>query len=106
MQNDPLLQILILLAASVCVVAGVRRLALPAILGYLAVGMLLGPHALALASDNGTTRLLADFGGYGALFTEMLSASAFLHENPSESPFTRRRDCEGPVFYQFRISSG
>src|SRR5258708_18979481 len=60
--NDPLLQILMLLTASVCVVAAVRRLALPAILGYLAVGMLLGPHALALAADNETTQLLADFG--------------------------------------------
>ena len=43
--NDPLLQILILLFASVCVIAAVRRIALPGILGYLAVGMLLGPHA-------------------------------------------------------------
>ncbi len=67
--NDPLLQILILLAASVCVVAGVRKLALPAILGYLAVGMLLGPHALALAADNDTTRLLADFGVVFLVFT-------------------------------------
>ncbi len=67
--GDPLLQILILLAASVCVVAGVRRLALPAILGYLAVGMLLGPHALALAADNDTTRLLADFGVVFLVFT-------------------------------------
>jgi tRNA-dihydrouridine synthase len=73
-------------------------------------GLRIAP-ALFLAPMAGVTnsafrRLLADFGGYGALFTEMLSASAFLHENPSESPFTRRRDCEGPVFYQFRISSG
>jgi CPA2 family monovalent cation:H+ antiporter-2 len=67
--NDPLLQILILLAASVCVVAGVRKLALPAILGYLAVGMLLGPHALALAADNETTQLLADFGVVFLVFT-------------------------------------
>src|SRR5580658_11197145 len=67
--NDPLLQILILLAASVFVVAGVRKLALPAILGYLAVGMLLGPHALALAVDNDTTRLLADFGVVFLVFT-------------------------------------
>ncbi|MFI4890521.1 MAG: cation:proton antiporter [Steroidobacterales bacterium] len=67
--HDPLLQILILLAASVCVVAAVRRLALPAILGYLAVGMMLGPHALALAADNGTTRLLADFGVVFLVFT-------------------------------------
>ncbi len=67
--NDPLLQILILLAASVCVVAAVRKLALPAIVGYLAVGMLLGPHALALAADNETTQLLADFGVVFLVFT-------------------------------------
>src|SRR5258708_10457857 len=69
MHNDPLLQILILLAASVCVVAGVRKLKLPAILGYLVVGMLLGPHAMALAVDNETTQLLADFGGVFLVFT-------------------------------------
>src|SRR6202047_368648 len=69
MHNDPLLQILILLAASVCVVAGVRKLALPAILGYLVVGMLLGPHAFSLAADNETTRLLADFGVVFLVFT-------------------------------------
>jgi CPA2 family monovalent cation:H+ antiporter-2 len=69
MHNDPLLQILILLTASVCVVAAVRKLALPAILGYLAVGMLLGPHVLALAADNETTRLLADFGVVFLVFT-------------------------------------
>jgi CPA2 family monovalent cation:H+ antiporter-2 len=68
-RNDPLLQILILLTASVCVVAGVRKLALPAILGYLVVGMLLGPHALALAVDNETTQLLADFGVVFLVFT-------------------------------------
>jgi monovalent cation:H+ antiporter-2, CPA2 family len=67
--NDPLLQILILLAASVCVVAGVRKLKLPAILGYLAVGMLLGPHAFALALDTETTQLLADFGVVFLVFT-------------------------------------
>ena len=67
--NDPLLQILILLTASVCVVAAVRKLALPAILGYLAVGMLLGPHALALTANNETTQLLADFGVVFLVFT-------------------------------------
>jgi CPA2 family monovalent cation:H+ antiporter-2 len=69
MHNDPLLQILILLSASVCVVAGVRKLALPAILGYLAVGMLLGPHAFGLVVDNDTIRLLADFGVVFLVFT-------------------------------------
>src|SRR5882757_8334088 len=69
MHTDPLLQILILLAASICVVAGVRKLALPAILGYLVVGMLLGPRALAVAVDNETTQLLADFGVVFLVFT-------------------------------------
>jgi len=69
MDNDPLLQILILLTASICVVAAVRKLALPAILGYLVVGMLVGPHALGWAADNDTTRLLADFGVVFLVFT-------------------------------------
>jgi len=67
--------------------------------------------ALFLAPMAGVThsafrRLLADYGGYGALFTEMVSASAFLKEDPQASPFTRRRECEGPVFCQFRIAAG
>src|SRR5271170_519414 len=69
MRNDPLLQILILLTASLGVVAGVRKLKLPAILGYLAVGMLLGPHAFALALNTETTQLLADFGVVFLVFT-------------------------------------
>jgi CPA2 family monovalent cation:H+ antiporter-2 len=69
MHRGPLLQILILLTAAVGVVAGVRKLAMPAILGYLVVGMLLGPHALGVAADNETTRLLADFGVVFLVFT-------------------------------------
>lgn len=65
--------------------------------------------ALFLAPMAGIThsafrRLLADFGGYGALFTEMVSASAFLREKLDQSPFTKRRGNEGAVVYQFRIS--
>jgi tRNA-dihydrouridine synthase len=65
--------------------------------------------ALFLAPMAGVTnsafrRLLSDFGGYGALFTEMLSASAFLQDKTDESPFTKHRACEGPVIYQFRVS--
>lgn len=65
--------------------------------------------ALFLAPMAGVTnsafrRLLSDFGGYGALFTEMLSASAFLQDKTDESPFIKRRDCEGHVIYQFRVS--
>lgn len=35
-------------------------------------------------------RLLSDFGGYGALFTEMLSARAVLVEDLHHSPFTKK----------------
>jgi tRNA-dihydrouridine synthase B len=71
-------------------------------------GTIIAP-ALFLAPMAGITnsafrRLLADFGGYGALTTEMLSASAFLHENAATSAFSKRRDCEGLVIYQLRIS--
>jgi len=38
--------ILILLAAAVLAVVACRFLALPPIIGYLAVGLVLGPHAL------------------------------------------------------------
>lgn len=72
-------------------------------------GATLVAPALFLAPMAGITnsafrRLLGDYGGYGALFTEMVSASAFLRERSDQSPFTKRRACEGPVIYQFRIS--
>jgi tRNA-dihydrouridine synthase len=50
-------------------------------------------------------RLVADFGGYGALFTEMLSAGALLNETFANSPYVRRRPEEGPVFYQLLIGN-
>jgi tRNA-dihydrouridine synthase len=49
-------------------------------------------------------RLVSDFGGYGALFTEMLSGPALLHESLTRSAFTKRRSCEGEVFYQLRLN--
>src|SRR5215470_16034882 len=65
----PLAQALILLAGSVFLVTLVRRLALPTSLAYLVVGLVLGPHALGVVSDSGTTRLLADLGVAFLLFT-------------------------------------
>ena len=53
--------LLYLLAAVVGVVA-FRMLRLPPMLGYLAVGVLIGPHALALAQDSAGVRYLAEFG--------------------------------------------
>src|SRR5436190_20616122 len=57
-----LLLILLLLAASVIVVAICRAVRLPPILGYLLVGIALGPHALAVVPDDAATRELAEFG--------------------------------------------
>jgi CPA2 family monovalent cation:H+ antiporter-2 len=65
----PLAQALILLAGSVFLVTLVRRLALPTSVAYLLVGLTLGPHALAVVSDSGMTRLLAELGVAFLLFT-------------------------------------
>jgi len=65
----PLTQGLILLAGSVLLVTVVRRLALPTSVAYLLVGLALGPYALGVVSDSGTTRLLADLGVAFLLFT-------------------------------------
>jgi len=69
MRGDILSQILILLAGSVAVLSVVRRVDLPPILGYLVVGMLLGPHALGLASDTASVQLLAEIGVVFLVFT-------------------------------------
>ncbi|HEY4749137.1 MAG TPA: cation:proton antiporter [Steroidobacteraceae bacterium] len=66
---SPLTQALILLAGSVFLVTLVRRLALPTSVAYLGVGLVLGPHALGVVSDSGTTRLLAELGVAFLLFT-------------------------------------
>src|SRR5579872_3362017 len=67
--TEPLSQILILLATAVFAVTLVRRVALPTTVAYLAVGLALGPHALALVSDSNTARLLGELGVAFLLFT-------------------------------------
>ncbi|HYM33781.1 MAG TPA: cation:proton antiporter, partial [Steroidobacteraceae bacterium] len=69
MQSSVLTQLLILLTFSVLVVAAFRRFKLPPILGYLAVGMLLGPSMLNLAPSGPTTHALAEFGVVFLVFT-------------------------------------
>jgi len=69
MPGDILSQILILLAGSVVVLSLVRRFALPPIVGYLVAGMVLGPHALGLASETGPVHLLAEIGVVFLVFT-------------------------------------
>ncbi len=55
------LTLLYLLAAVLGVVA-CRSLKLPPMLGYLTAGILIGPHALALAQDSEVVRHLGEFG--------------------------------------------
>ena len=53
---------LLYLLAAVAGVVGCRLLKLPSMLGYLLVGVLIGPNALALAKDSAGIRYLAEFG--------------------------------------------
>lgn len=62
MRHEILVDILLLLAATVVVVGLFRRLRIPAIIGYLAVGVLVGPNGLALPADAEEVRFMAELG--------------------------------------------
>ena len=69
MASTALSQLLVLLSFSVLVVAVFRRFDLPPIVGYLAVGMLLGPQGMHLASNEGITTVLAELGVVFLVYT-------------------------------------
>ena len=54
--------VLLYLAAAVLGVVACRSLKLPPMLGYLVVGVVIGPNALALARDTAGVKVLAEFG--------------------------------------------
>ena len=54
--------VLLYLVAAVAGVVAFRSLKLPPMLGYLVVGVVIGPNALALAQDSASVRYLAEFG--------------------------------------------
>ncbi len=54
--------VLLYLVAAVLGVVACRSLKLPPMLGYLVVGVLIGPNALALAKDTAGVKYLAEFG--------------------------------------------
>jgi K+:H+ antiporter len=60
---------LALLAPVVLAVVMFRILSLPPLLAYLAVGILIGPHALGLVPDSSQTRYLAEFGVVFLMFS-------------------------------------
>jgi CPA2 family monovalent cation:H+ antiporter-2 len=61
--------VLVLLASAVLVVIACRRLHLPPMVGYLVIGLALGPHALGLVPDSEATRHLAEFGVVFLMFS-------------------------------------
>jgi CPA2 family monovalent cation:H+ antiporter-2 len=62
-------QILLLLTASVLVVTAGRRIGLPPLLGYLIVGVLLGPFAFDVVPNGPQTHAIAEIGVVFLLFT-------------------------------------
>ncbi len=60
---------LILLAAAVLVVILFRSLKLPAMLGYLLVGIVIGPHGMGMIADSAGTRNLAEIGVVFLMFS-------------------------------------
>lgn len=67
--NSPLELTLILLIAAVLGVVAFRMMNLPPMLGYLSVGILIGPFALGLAANSSATHLLAEFGVVFLMFS-------------------------------------
>jgi CPA2 family monovalent cation:H+ antiporter-2 len=62
MFTSPLGLVLLYLVAAVAGVVACRMARLPPMLGYLAVGVLIGPNAAALAKDTAPVSYLAEFG--------------------------------------------
>ena len=67
--TSSLQSVLLLLAAAVFVVVAFRSLKLPPLLGYLVVGVAIGPHALGLIPDAPETHALAEFGVVFLMFS-------------------------------------
>ena len=68
MSHAPLYLTLVLLAGAVLVIGLFNALRLPSILGYMTVGVLLGPHVLGWLPESSHTRLLAELGVVFLLF--------------------------------------
>lgn len=68
MENNILLAIFVLLAASVALVPLAKAAGLGTVLGYLAAGVLIGPYGLRLVGDTETVRAVAEFGIVMMLF--------------------------------------
>ena len=75
MTDQPLAQLLLLLGSAVAVIVAFQRLRIPSSLGYLLVGVLLGPHTPGPVIPQDELRALAEFGIVFLLFTIGLNFS-------------------------------
>src|SRR5947207_13290694 len=66
---NTLVLVVILLAVGVIVSVACNRLRLPPILGYLLIGIAVGPHALGWIPDSDEARYLAEFGVVFLMFS-------------------------------------
>eukprot|EP01034_Spumella_vulgaris_P035997 gene35997-44397_t len=66
---SPLELTLLLLGSAVLGVVAFRMMHLPPMLGYLTVGILIGPHALGLAEQSAASHILAEFGVVFLMFS-------------------------------------
>ncbi len=69
MEQNYLNEILILFAVAVAMVGICLHFEMPPILGYLAIGVMVGPYGFAIVADTEHTRALAEFGVVFLLFT-------------------------------------
>lgn len=67
--TNPLQLVITLLFAAVIVVVLFRQLKLPSILGYLLVGVAIGPHSIGLVTESEGTEYLAEFGVVFLMFS-------------------------------------
>lgn len=69
MMEGSLATVLLLLAGSLAAVALFKSMGLPALMGYLLVGVAVGPHALGVMPEEGGAAVLAEFGVVFLMFS-------------------------------------
>ena len=76
--------VILLLVVGILAITLTRPLRLSPIVGYLAAGLLVGPHALGLIAESDTTRLLAELGVVFLLFRYRIAffADQYLGDAP------------------------
>lgn len=75
-------------------------------IGRLTIPSRLVCAPLAEVTHSAFRRLVAELGGCGLQFTEMLSGRALLREDLRSSPYAKRRAVERTVFYQLMLRPG